>query len=65
MTITAFAALCLVKFFYNDKVCLFVTCNNHLGYALSVVNHEVVLRKIDQQDTYLTTIVGINGAGRV
>lgn len=39
--------------------------NYHLGDTLSWLDFERFLRKIDQDDPDLTTIVGVNGAGSV
>ena len=39
--------------------------NNHLSDALTVIDDKILLRQIDEYDTYLTTIVGIDGARSV
>ena len=65
MAVTAFATLCLVKFFDNHEVTLFMTGNHHLGDALTIVDDKVFLRQVDEYHTNLTTIVGINGSWRI
>ena len=42
-----------------------MTGYHHLGDALTVFHHEVLLRQIDQHHADLSAIVGIDGAGGV
>ena len=61
MSISAFAALCLVEHFHLDEFALLMAGNNHLGNTLTVVHNEVVLRQIDEQNADFTAIIGIDG----
>ena len=43
MPVATCTALCLVKLLNNLKLCLFVTCNDHLGDALTRVDDKILL----------------------
>ena len=62
MTITALAALRLVKHFDSDEIGSFVPCNDHLGYALAIVDDEILVAKVNQQHSHLASVIGIDGA---
>lgn len=47
MPITTGTTLGLVKLVNHDEFALFVACNDHLGYALAIVDYEVFLRQVD------------------
>ena len=47
MSISAFTTNCLVEYLNGFKISLFVTGNHHLGNALTVFHHKVLLREID------------------
>ena len=42
-----------------------MTGDHHLRDTLAVVDDKLLLRQVDQQHAYLSTIVGIDGAWRV
>jgi hypothetical protein len=42
---------------------LFVACYNHLRNALAIGNGKWFIGEIHKNNTHLTTIIGINGAG--
>ena len=65
MTIATFTTLRLVKHFHRHKLSLLMTGNDHLGDTLTIFHYKILLRKIDQHNTYLTTVVGINGTRRI
>ena len=65
MTEAACAALCFGKHLNKLPFRLFVTRDNHLRDALSVGNDKRFIRKVDKDDTYLASVVGIDGAGRI
>lgn len=65
MSVASLATFCLIKLLNFHEISLFMPCNDHLGYALAIAHHKVLLRQIDQHDTYLTAIVGIDGSWRV
>ena len=65
MSITTLATLRLVQFLHHDKIRLLMFSNDHLSDTLAIINHEILLREINQKDTHFTTIVRINGTWRV
>ena len=42
-----------------------MTGNDHLGYAFTVIDNEIVLGQIDKDDTYLPTVIRIDGSGGI
>ncbi len=65
MSETALATLRVVQHIYCHQLGLLVTGNDHLGYALPVVHDKRLIAQVYQDDSNLTTIVGINGARRI
>ena len=65
MSITACATLSLIERLHLDEIDSFMARNHHLGNALTIVDHELLMGKIDQYHTYLTAIIGIDGAWRI
>ena len=61
MSVTTCTTLRLVQSLYHHHFALLTTGDYHLGDALTIVDDEVLLREVDQHDTNLTTIVGIDG----
>lgn len=45
MTVSSGAALRLVELLNFDEIGVFVLCDDHLGYALAIVHHELRIRK--------------------
>ena len=33
---------------------------NHLGYSLTILHHKIILRQVNEYNTYLATVIGIN-----
>ena len=60
MPIASFATFGLVEHLHSHKLTLFMSGDDHLGDALSVIHDKVFLREVDEQYTHLTTIVGIH-----
>ena len=56
------ATLCLVQRVGELPFSLFVVGNDHLCYALAVVDGEGLVGEIDEDDADFAAIVGINGA---
>lgn len=65
MSVAASAALRLVKFLDESEVHLFVASNDHLSYALTIVDDEIFLTEVDKQHPQFATIVSIDGSRRV
>lgn len=65
MSVTSFAALCLVELFYDDEVALLMTGNDHLCDALAIVDDKIFGREVDEYDAHLSAVVGINGSRSV
>ena len=65
MPISSFASLRLVEHLHLLEYALFMPGDDHLGDALAVFHHEILLRQIDEHHANLSTIVGIDGAGGV
>ena len=59
------ASFGLGKYLYGFPFCLLVSCNDHLGNALAVLDEKRLVGEIDKDDADLATIVGIDGAGSV
>ena len=62
MAEAASSASCLIKHLYLFPLCLFVTGNNHLSDALTVLDNKRIRPKIYENNTHLATVVGIYGA---
>ena len=65
MSVATCATFCFIKFLYELEFCLLVTCDYHLCNALTLVYHEVLVGEVYEENAYLTTIVSVDGAGRV
>ena len=65
VSVSTSAALSLIEFLNNDKLCLLMTRYHHLRNTLAVVHDKLLLRQVDKADAHLTAIVGINGTWRV
>ena len=65
MSIAAFAAFCLIQSLYLDKFTLLTAGYHHLGYALTVIHHKILLRQINEHHANLTTIVRIDSTWRI
>ena len=65
MSKSACSAFGFVKFLHLNPFGLFVAGNDHLANAFAVLNLEIFGRKVDEDYTYFTAIVGIDCAGSV
>ena len=65
MTVASGTALRLVELFHYHELALLMACYHHLGNALAVFDHEILLREVDEQHAHLSAIVGIDGSRRV
>ena len=61
MSESAFATFRLVEHLHGNELSLLMTGNDHLGNTLTILNDEILLRKINKDHTNLTTIVSIDG----
>ena len=60
MSETTGSTLCFVQIFHFHPFSLFVTRNHHLSNAFSVFNDKLLGRQVNQNDSYLSAVVGIN-----
>ena len=65
MSVASFASFCFIEHFHLNELCLLMAGNDHLGNALAVVDDKIFLGEIDEQNTYFSTVVGINSAWRI
>ncbi len=65
MTVATLTPFRLVKHFDLQEITLFMTGNDHLGYALAIVDNERLLRQVDQQNTDFTAIISVNRSRRI
>lgn len=61
MSKTSFAALGLIETLNQFPLSLLVTGYDHLSNTLTVVNHKILLGKIDEDNTNLATVVSVDG----
>ena len=65
MSESSCASLGFIELFDELPLGLFMACNDHLRYALSVLNDEVLGREIHKDDADFSPVVGINGSGSI
>lgn len=65
MTKSTFTSGCLVEHLYRLPFHLLMTSHNQLGNTYTIFDYEGLVGEVDQNHTHLTTIIGINGSGRV
>ena len=65
MSKAAFATLCFIQCLYGKKITLLILGNDHLCYALAILNDKVFLTKINQNNTDFTAIIGIYNANLI
>ena len=65
MSISSFAPDGFVEYLNSLKISLFVSGDYHLGDTLTILHHEVFLRKVNQDNADFSAIVGIDCARRV
>ena len=56
MSESSCTALGVCQFLHLHYLCLHVTCDDHLGYALTVVDDEILVREIDKNNAYLAVL---------
>lgn len=60
MSVAALAALRLVEHVNLQERSLLMAGNDHLGNALTVVDHKVFCRQVDEQHANLASVVSVN-----
>lgn len=65
MSKSASSAFGFVELLHLNPFGLFVAGNDHLANSFAVLNLEIFGRKVDEDYTYFTAIVGINRAWSV
>ena len=60
MSVAAGTAFCLVKHLHCQEFALLMAGNNHLGNTLTIINDKIFLRQIDEEYTYLASVVCIH-----
>lgn len=63
MSETTRTTLCIVQHIALHPLGLFVTCYDHLGYALAIDYLERSIGEVHKDDAHLATIIGVDGSG--
>lgn len=65
MAIATFSAFCLIEQLYRLEGHLLMTRYHHLCNTLTIIDDERLLRQVDKQHPYLSTVISIDSTGTV